>query len=108
MSDTIKKINSKDTYVATLRLYSRGEGEEVAMMYDFSHQIDDEFEGELPASYALLREIILGLHANTTMYAATKEDAEFLSDPNVSEEERAVRILEVSKAQEDALEATIN
>lgn len=108
MTDTIKKLDANETYVFTLKMYSKGDSEEVATSFEVSHQLDDDFEGEIPASYGVAREILMGLRRNAVLYAATQEDTEFLTDPNVSEEEKVARILDSSKAQEEALNATIN
>lgn len=105
---TIKHIDTNETYVFTLKLYSKGNGEEVATSSEVSHVLDDEFEGEIPASYGVAREILMSLRRNAVLYAATQADTDFLTDPNISEEEKVSRILESSKAQEEALNATIN
>lgn len=108
MTDTIKKLNDNEMYVATIKFYSRGNGEEVATLLEVSHTIDDEFEGEIPAAYGAAREVLLGLRKQAVLYAATGEDAEYINDPNTSEEDRVARVLDSSKAQEEALKATIN
>lgn len=108
MTDTIKTLNDNDMYVATIKLYSRGNSEEVATIVEVSHALDDDFQGEIPASYGVAREIMLGIQANTVMYAATKADQDFLSDPAIPDEAKVQRILESSQAQEEAINATIN
>lgn len=108
MTDTINKLNDNDMYVATIKFYSRGNGEEVATMLEVSHTLGDDFEGEIPSAYGAAREVILGLRKQAVLYAATGEDAAYLNDPNVSEQDRVARVLDSSKAQEEALKATIN
>lgn len=108
MTDTIKKLDDNDMYVATIKFYSRGNAEEVATMFEVSHVLDDEFDGEIPASYGAAREVMMTLRRQAVLYAATGEDAEYINDPNVSEQDRVARVLDSSKAQEEALKATIN
>src|SRR5688500_4237592 len=93
-SDTITKLDDNETYVCTLKLYSKGNSGEVATSYEVSHVLDEKFEGEIPAAYGVAHEIILGIRREAVLYAATQEDTEFLSDPNISEEEKISRILD--------------
>lgn len=108
MTNTIKKIDDNEMYVATIKFYSRGNAEEVATLLEVSHTLDDEFEGDIPAAYGAAREMVMTLRRNATLYAATGDDAEYINDPNVPEVDRVARVLDSSKAQEEALKATIN
>lgn len=108
MTDNIKKLDANETYVFTLKFYSKGDSEEVATSYEVSHVLSDDFEGEIPAAYGVAREILMSLRRNAVLYAASKEDEAYLTDPNVSEEDKVARILDSSKAQEEALTATLN
>lgn len=108
MTDTIKKLDDDTMYVATIKFYSRGNAEEVATMFEVSHVLDDEFEGSIPACYGAAQEVVMNLRRTAVLYAATGDDAEYINDPNVSEEDRVARVLESSKAQEEAKKATLN
>jgi hypothetical protein len=107
-NDSIKKIDDNQMYVATIKFYSRGNDQGVATMFEVSHVLDDQFEGEIPSCYGAAQEVVLNLRRTAMLYAATGDDAAYLNDPNVSEEDRVARVLESSKAQEEALKATIN
>lgn len=108
MTDKINQIDNDAMYVATIKLYSRGNNEQVATSIEVSHELDDGFNDELPASYSVAREIIMMLHSGATSYAATDEDRAFLQNPEVADEDKISRILDSTAAQEEVAKATIN
>lgn len=108
MNDAIKKLDPNQLYTATIVINSKGDSDHVTMSLEVSHVLDDEYVDNIPASYGVAREIMMNLRSQTTMYAPTQEDLAYLSDPTVSDEDKARWILEHTEAQDEAVNATIN
>lgn len=108
MNDAIKKLDKDQLYTSTIVITSRGDSDHVTMSLEVSHVLDEDFDDQIPASYGVAREIMMGLRKQTTMYAPTEEDLTYLSDPTVSDEDKARYILEHTEAQDEAVNATLN
>ena len=108
MTDTIKAIEDDILYSATIRFYSKGKDDQVTSMFEVSHVLAEDFDGDMPAAYSIAQEILLGLRARSTLYAASTADQEYLGDPDVPDKDKVERILDSAKAQEEALNAVLN
>lgn len=108
MNDTIKKLDPNQLYTATIVINSKGDSDHVTMSLEVSHVLDEDYADNIPASYGVAREIMMGLRSQTTMYAPTVEDLAYLSDPAISDEDKARWILDHTEAQDEALNATLN
>lgn len=104
----ITEIDEDAVYVGTLHFYSKGSDDNVTIGFDFSHILDDNWDKPLPAAYDELRKVVWGLRRSASTYSVTPEDVAYLSDPNISDEDKARRTLEITSAQDEASDATIN
>lgn len=104
----IKQIDNETIYRATINLYSKGDTNDVTLGFEFSHTLDDDFTGPMPAAYEQFRTIIHDMQNQTATYAASPDDIAYLSDPDISDEDKARRVLEITAAFEEAAGATLN
>lgn len=109
MADNNNKFLNEDTvFRASVHFYSKGTDGNVTLGVEVSHPMDDDYEGEVPASYAQVYELVMGLRRNAVLYAANDDETAFLADPDLTAERKAELVLEKVKAQEEAFGATIN
>ena len=105
----INEIDDNAVYIGTLHFYSKGKNDDVTIGFEFSHILSDDWGDQpLPASYDELRKVVWRMRMAASTYTVTPEDIEYLSDPNVSDEDKARRTLEITAAQDEAADATIN
>ena len=102
----ITKISDTEMYTASIHFYSKGASDQVTVAMNVSHPLSDDYDDYLPASYMQMREIMLNLRRNAVLYAGSDDDLEFLSDPNISTEEKAERVLQSAADTEASITAT--
>ena len=104
----IETIDENQVYRATIHLYSKGSTRDVTVGFDFSHILDDNWDQPLPAAYEELRNYVNSLRRAAATYAVTPEDIEYLSNDELSDEDKAKYVLEITQAQDDARGSTLN
>lgn len=104
----IQQLDENEIYRGTIHIYSKGSADEVTMAFEFSHTLDDNWEGEIPASYDEIRRIVWAVRKQTSIYSAHPDDAAKLVDPSLSDVEKARLILESAHDQEEVAVSTVH
>ena len=105
---TISKLDDNTVYRASVHFYSKGGDENVTLAVDVSHLLADEIEGnKIPASYAQVFELVMGIRKHAMQIDANDAEMEFLQDEALTPEEKAAMLLGIVETKAEVVADSI-